>query len=105
MQWEHKGQGLREHRAASVHDHAAALVLEGGQAGRAAAAAPPGIDLPAAAHRTRSAASACSASADLTAKHTECSEDAWEIMMTLMPWSRITLHGEKSQGSREGKAM
>ena len=49
MVHEHKGQGLREHRAPSVHDHAAALVLEGGQACRAAAAAPPGIDLPAAA--------------------------------------------------------
>jgi len=40
------------------------------------------------AHRSERLSTAASASDDFTAKHTECSEDAWLIMMTLTPASR-----------------
>ena len=42
-------------------------------------------------HRSCRLCTACSASEALTAKHTECSEDAWLIMMTFTPASRTVL--------------
>ena len=43
------------------------------------------------AHRSVRLSTAASASVDLTAKQTECSEDAWLIMMTLTPASRTVV--------------
>ena len=42
-------------------------------------------------------------SALFTAKQTECSEEAWEIMMTLMLLSRITLRGTVRGAVRWGR--
>ena len=54
-------------------------------------------------HRLLRASSAFSVSAVLTAKQTECSEEACEIMMTLMLLSRITLQaGQGSKWQRHG---
>ena len=53
------------------------------------------------AHRAFSASSAFSVSALLTAKQTECSDEAWLIMMTLTLLSRITLR-ERWVGQADG---